>query len=47
MQQGIKKGKKEEAFTIAKKMVLEGFDVKLIQKLVGLSTAELKKLTSH
>ena len=44
---GIKIGKIEEKRKIAKKMIEEGLDIKLIQKLTDLSEEEIKSLMSH
>jgi len=44
LNKGLKEGKKEEKIEIAKNMLKEGLDVKLISKLSGLSIDEINKL---
>ena len=43
-ERGVKRGKQEEAVRVAKDMLQEGFDVKIISKISGLSLPEIEKL---
>ena len=45
-EEGEEKGKKEEKFKTARRMKLEGFDVKTIQNITGLSQEEIDKVDS-
>ncbi len=44
IKQGFDKGKKEKQIEIAKKMLEENMDIKLISKLTSLTEKEIKKL---
>ena len=43
-ERGVKRGKQEESVRVAKDMLQEGFDVKIISKISGLSLPEIEKL---
>ncbi len=44
LQKGLKKGREEERFDIAKTMLSEGLDIQLISKMTGLTEKEINSL---